>query len=82
MNDVSDSVENTAAYMQEISASINDLTGNIEEITKRYDNIDQIAIDMNNIVSEMQFTQSKNIPASSYEAGIFFTLESFYLLYL
>lgn len=53
MNDVSDSVENTAAYMQEISASINDLTGNIEEITKRYDNIDQIAIDMNNIVSEM-----------------------------
>ena len=53
MNDVSDSVENTAAYMQEISASINDLTGNIEEITKRYDNIDQIAIDMNNIVNEI-----------------------------
>ena len=53
MNDVSDSVENTAAYMQEISARINDLTGNIEEITKRYDNIDQIAVDMNNIVNEI-----------------------------
>lgn len=53
VNDVSDAVENTAAYMEEISASINDLTGNIEEITKRYDNIDQIAIDMNNIVNEI-----------------------------
>ena len=28
-------------------------TENIDEITKRYDNIDQIAIDMNNIANEM-----------------------------
>lgn len=53
MNDVSDDVENTAAFTEEIWASLNDLTLNIHEISKRYDNIDKITSDMNSIVSEL-----------------------------
>ena len=46
-------VENTAAFMEEILASLNDLTVNIDEISKRYENIDKITNDMNSVVSEL-----------------------------
>ncbi|MGN0145460.1 MAG: methyl-accepting chemotaxis protein [Clostridium sp.] len=54
MNNVNDDVENTAAFMEEISANISNMTVNIEEISKRYDTIDNITKDMNNIVQEIQ----------------------------
>lgn len=54
MNDVNDDVENTAAFMEEISANINNMTTNIDEISKRYDTIDNITKDMNNIVQEIE----------------------------
>ncbi|MGN0145096.1 MAG: hypothetical protein ACI398_08935, partial [Clostridium sp.] len=54
MNNVNDDVENTAAFMEEISANINNMTVNIEEIFKRYDTIDNITKDMNNIAQEIQ----------------------------
>lgn len=53
MNNVNDDVENTAAFMEEISASINDMTLNIDKISKRYENIDKITTDMNSIVQEI-----------------------------
>ncbi len=53
MNAISDDVENTAAFMEQISASLNDLTYNINEISNRYKNIDKIAVTMNSIVDEL-----------------------------
>lgn len=53
MNAISDDVENTAAFMEQISASLSDLTCNINEISNRYKNIDKIAFTMNSIVNEL-----------------------------
>lgn len=50
MNNVSNDVENTAAFMEEILASLSGVTLNIQEVAKRYENIDKITNDMNNIV--------------------------------
>lgn len=68
MNDVSNSIENTAAYMQEISASINDLTGNIEEITKRYDNFNFIVL---NILHVILFLYLPSIYSNNSSSSLF-----------
>ena len=50
VNRISEEVENTAGFMEEISANINDLTSNINNIFDRYKTIDKIATDMSEIV--------------------------------